>query len=1015
MSVPLRFGLSCATFAVLAFLLAAAPHLPAAEVARNHVPTAYSQRSWPEPSSDLLGITQDADGYLWVIGEASVARFDGTLFEPMAPPDGAVLRGFAAVPTGAVDAGLLAIPGLRRADGAAGIHVWQRGAFVFLPEPLLQGKAPRAVFYSSDGTRWIGCDDGTVLRRDAEGTKVFKLPGGTSGRQPAFAVDANRHVWFTLGGRVCRFDRDSFTEVALPSRELEVRLASSRSGGVWVLGRTWLARGDAVDATAREERRMPDDFGAHFVLAFLEDRHGLLWLGTRSQGLFRLRENGSERVPTSSDDIAGLFEDANGSIWVATDGGGLNRLHPQAHRLFDRESGLRDNYSYTVAADAVGHVWLANRDGGVARIVGDKVDPIARRAGWRAFSSRSIHPAPDGSVWVATGIGVFRTRPQQPEVIDRVPELADFRNIRVTYVASNGDYWLVVDAQRVARWRAGRLEYFGAEQGLSGRDVRAIAEDSTGRIWLGAAEGALFRQRDDGRFEQVEFPQAEKCGNIQVIRFSPEGGLLLGSTRRGVVFLSADLRTVRYLDRETGLPYTNVSQLLTDDYGRLWLATRAGIYWAHGEQVRAFAEGRSPYVHVVPLGPDDGVPALSCLGLYQPAAWKTADGRLWFATRRGVLSTDPAIVEQVRRPPPVVRVARAWFDDREQQVAPTLQPKPSVSKIQLQISSLNLSTPGSTQIRVRLDRFDQAWVPLGPDRLITYPRLPPGRYVLAAMVSNGSGAWHETPRLLEFRIDPPWWRTVWFQLLVLVACGATLWATTRAWSHRRLRRNLQAAERAQALERERARIARDIHDDIGATLTRISLLTQSARNEPGPAGEVLDKIHNSTRTVARSLNEIVWAVSPRHDHLESLVYYLANFAQEFLGDAGIRCRLGPAVPTGAVPVESRVRHALFLSCREALNNVVKHSGATEVQLLIETSATGITVTIADNGRGFPTGTSASTPRIGTGNGLGNMQQHLTDIAGTCTVQPRPGGGTVVTLQAPLHPVPLAHDHPDRDH
>ncbi len=1003
--------------------LAASAMLRAASAPPAHVPPAYTLRHWQERdglnSADLVGVRQDATGFLWVVSKTGLGRFDGTTFEPVAAPAGAFPRGFSTVPTNSRDHGTAVLPG-NRAEGQAdaGCFFWRDGAFVFEPEPVLAGEAPRAVFYAPDGARWIGCEDGTLLRRLGASVTRFELPAGAgNNRPPTFASDASGRVWIAWGSTVHRIDGERCLEVKLTGRETDLRLVSSRTGDVWLINRTSLWRASPDGNAFVEVSALPAELVAHFVQVALEDRNGFLWLGTRSQGLFRWIAGHLLRAPTSSDDIAGLCEDSDGSLWVATDGGGLNRLRAQAHQLFDRDRGLFDNYSYTVATDAAGSTWLANRDGGVARVQNGTVDPIARRAGWRQFSARSVHPAPDGGVWITSGLGVFRTTAGQPEKLERIEPLNALRNIRATFVARNGDYWLAVDPDRVARWRDGTLTYFDATRGFDGREVRALAEDAQGRIWLGAANGRLFRSTADGeRFVPVPFAGAEDCGALQVIRFEADGRLLVGTTRRGVAILSGpNFAAARYLERETGLTNTNVCQLLVDDHDRYWFATRTGVCWAPGAQIRAFAEGRANFVHTILLGQDDGVPPLSCLGLYQPAAWKDPDGTLWFATRRGVLRTDPAIVASGRDSVPAVSVARVTFDDRDQAVASEIQLPPATRKVQVRLSALNLATPESTQLRVRLEGFDEDWTVLGADRIATFPRLPPGRYTLAARVSNGGGPWHLQPPLLTLVVNPPWWRQPWFEFAVALTLLGSIWAATRAWSHRRLKRRLRAAEHARAIERERTRIARDIHDDIGATLTRISLLTQAAQREAGAHAGTFEKIYESTRSVTRALNEIVWAVNPRHDNLESLIYYLSNFAQELLGAAGIRCRLESPNPPPAATLESQLRHAIFLCCREALHNVVKHAAATEVTLRIAATERELTITVTDNGRGLAERAGGTAPGLASGNGLVNMQQHMADVGGRCTVAPAPAGGTAVTFRVPLSPAPLADENPPRAH
>jgi len=977
-------------------------------VAPVPIPTEYTLREWHEtdglPSDELTGVQQDAQGFLWVASSSGLVRFDGAVFEPAEVPVGGMPRGLSRIPNetrGKPDE--LAIPGTLSVTttSAAGYFILHDNHFRFEAVGELNGHPVQTIFAGGDGSLWFGCEDGTVLRQREGKKQVFESPANlVSKKAPAFATDKEGQLWVLRGNRLERLQGERLAEVTLAHPEPELRVASSATGGIWLFTRAalWRWTGTAFEKV----RALPDREGAHFIQTALEDSHGYLWVGTRSQGLFRIIDRDILHVATSSEYVVALCEDSEGNLWAACNGGGLSRLRPRAHRLLDRSSGLKDNFSYTVAEDATGAIWLANRDGGMVRIANGVIDPVSTRAGWREFSAMSVYPSPDGHIWMTTGIGEFRTDAANPETAMRIPALSALRNVRATFVARNGDYWLAVDPDRVVRWRANQLTTFGPPEGFDGHEVRAFAEDSSGHLWLGAAGGRLFRSEGD-RFVPVPFPNADSCGSLQVIRFDSDGTILLGTTRRGVViFPAGDLPHPRMLDSSHGLPGNNITQILQDDFDRTWFASRTGIFWVHGSHLRDFAAGRTDDVHAVLLGKDDDLPDLTCLGLFQPAAWKAHDGTLWFATRRGMLHADPALVTPSTDAPPPVAVTAVVCDGHARPFGAAVKFPSVVRKIQLRLSALNLSAAQSVQVRYQLDNFDPDWLILDHTRTITYPRLPPGRYVLSTMASNGNGSWSSQPALLTIVVTPPWWQTPWFRVLAVLASIALVVVAVRHWSHRRLRLRLERSESAHSIERERTRIARNIHDDLGASLTRISLLTQSAQQDDSANSAMLDKIHDMTRAITRSMDEIVWAVNPEQDNSESLVYYVGNFAQGLLGAAGIRCRLESPDTLPLTPLNSNIRHHLFLGCKEALNNIVKHARATEVTIRISADRETLKITVADNGRGFdPNQPPAPNPlRPNAGNGLRNLEKRLAEIHGTCTVEQGSDGGTIVTLIAP---------------
>ena len=219
--------------------------------------------------------------------------------------------------------------------------------------------------------------------------------------------------------------------------------------------------------------------------------------------------------------------------------------------------------------------------------------------------------------------------------------------------------------------------------------------------------------------------------------------------------------------------------------------------------------------------------------------------------------------------------------------------------------------------------------------------------------------------------------------------------TVRRWSHRRLQRKLARLEHDSALGRERARIAQNLHDDLGARLTRISLLTQSAQKNEGELQ--LDKIYRTDSDLTQSMDEIVWAVNPKNDDLENIANYIAEFAQGYLSDVGLRCRVLLPDTLPAHKLGAQFRHHLFLTCKEALNNIAKHAHATDVVIELQVRGDDLILTITDNGIGLFNTTDIPSRR----NGLKNMRSRMESIGGTFDILPAEPHGTTLSLTARL--------------
>jgi signal transduction histidine kinase len=315
------------------------------------------------------------------------------------------------------------------------------------------------------------------------------------------------------------------------------------------------------------------------------------------------------------------------------------------------------------------------------------------------------------------------------------------------------------------------------------------------------------------------------------------------------------------------------------------------------------------------------------------------------------------------------------------------------------------------RFRYRLKGLEDTWGEEKSERSAPYSYLSPGEYTFQVIACNNDGLWNERGAALTFTVLPAFYQTWWFSGLMVLAGAGAVGAVAYWISRRRLRRRLEQLERQRALERERARIARDIHDDLGASLTRITLLSQSVSAElegaPQARAEV-DQIYQTARDLTRAMDEIVWAVNPKHDTLDSLVNYLGRFAQNFMSTAGIRCRLDAPMEFPHTSVTTEIRHNVFLAFKEALNNVIKHARATEARVILELLADRFTLAVVDNGCGFKSERDAAVPaadgestRAASGNGLANMQKRLEEIGGHCKVITAPGEGTRVEFSIPL--------------
>jgi signal transduction histidine kinase len=304
------------------------------------------------------------------------------------------------------------------------------------------------------------------------------------------------------------------------------------------------------------------------------------------------------------------------------------------------------------------------------------------------------------------------------------------------------------------------------------------------------------------------------------------------------------------------------------------------------------------------------------------------------------------------------------------------------------------------RFRTKLDGLEKFWLESGAQRTVNYNDLPAGHYQFHVTACNQSGAWNEAGASVAFVVLPYFWQTWWFLIVSILAGAGAVAGTVYVTQRQKWRRQLRLVEMQLSLEKERTRIAQDIHDGVGANLTEIAWLAEVAEKDATDPTEVraqTRKISNTARETVRSFDEIVWAVLPQNDTLRSLVDYLGQRVDELFENTPTRCWFTAPNDLPNIVVPAEVRHSFYLACKETLHNVNKHAHATEVKIGVVLRDSQLRVEIEDNGNGFDISASNDSR-----NGLRNLRQRFADLGGRFELQSLPGKGTHVTMTIPLN-------------
>jgi len=404
-------------------------------------------------------------------------------------------------------------------------------------------------------------------------------------------------------------------------------------------------------------------------------------------------------------------------------------------------------------------------------------------------------------------------------------------------------------------------------------------------------------------------------------------------------------------------------------------------------------------------GKSDGLANIQCSAVSQPSAWKTKDGKILFATSQGVVSFDPAQLPINLRPPPLT-LESVVVDGAPVTNQISVKLHHDFKKLEFRYNATSFVAPEKMMFKHRLIGFDEYWI-VDEDstrRAASYPSLPPGKYVFQFTACNNDGIWNDENFSLHFEVVPAFWQTAWFRAVMMILFAGSVGGTVFIAARIRMRRKLARLEQANALERERMRISRDLHDDLGARLTQMALLTDMAAEDPAVSvdlkGQIKD-VSSQARHAVQSLDETVWMINPQKDTLAHVIGYVARYAEQFFQSTPVTClqEVCPQPPECMMP--GKLRRDILLLVKEALNNVLKHSRASEVRLRINVRKGMMRITIRDNGQGFAGAPDAQR------HGMEGMRRRAENAGMKVTLRSQAGHGMLVALRVKL---PLTGNH-----
>jgi signal transduction histidine kinase len=399
------------------------------------------------------------------------------------------------------------------------------------------------------------------------------------------------------------------------------------------------------------------------------------------------------------------------------------------------------------------------------------------------------------------------------------------------------------------------------------------------------------------------------------------------------------------------------------------------------------------------VGRSEGLPSISPRYNYYPSSLRSRDGRLWFTTSNGVVAVTPKGLEK-ELPVPSVFVDEARVNGVEVDAHGPIEIPAGPHRVDLDLVALSYVVPENLLLRHQLEGADPDWVETPQNRSTSYSGLAPGEYRLRLAAARQAGTWIESGDSISIKVLPYWWGDPWIQLCALAAVVTGIVIGVRRWSQRQLRHRLLRLEQEHALDRERSRIARDLHDELGGSLTEANFLIERLRNVPSNelAGG-LEAVAGRIRHLNMELATIVWTVSPANSSLDQLASFIRRHAARFFKHTQVRCTVSEKTPIPPLPLNPEVQHNLLAIAKECFNNALKHAQPSNVTLEMAFSDDTFHMVVTDDGNGFVTDARTDSQ----GNGLINMRSRAEEIGASISIVSSPGRGTTIRLSHPYFP------------
>jgi len=893
--------------------------------------------------NDLM---QDDHGYLWIATSYGLNRFDGIQFRNYYEEDGLLANKIYS----------LYKDGNRIWIGTiAGANMMEDGTIRTIPEldPLTSATILE-IFRDSRGDYWFATDGQGVWRWDEGGSSLdrFSVEDGLAGDRVRDVLEGeNGTIWLGTREGLSGYDGGTFTnyttEHGLPDNRIR-DLMWGPGGSLWVATRGGLSRMDGNSFSTLTES---DGLVNNRVQSLSPDGEGGIWIGTEegashftADGRFK---NYSVEQGLSNNIIYSTLLDREQNIWFGTFGGGVNLFLGDHIMNYTVEEGLPNNVITDIVQDEEGNHWITTYGGGISRFDGRTFTVFNEATGLVDNKVYTVINDSRDRLLVGTRWGLSIYEDGRFYNFDET-ELP-YRKIRaIAESGTEGLYWMGTYGEGALRYRDNRFELISESEGLANNTVMSVAEDDSGAVWF-ATYGGVSRYYD-GTFSNFTLQEGLPNNGILDIHIAENGDLWVATFGGIARYANGRFTSVT---AEEGLPDEVCYFLLQDRRGIFWIGTNRGIVRFDYDKYRAAdgdEEARQQSFKLITQ--DQGLVANE---MNAGASYLDREGNLWFGSVGGVTRLDPSR-EKINSAPPKVHITNVRVSEQPVPNYKNIQIASDERNLMIEFVGINFTAPEQVLYKYRLKNSGESWQQT-TQRKVRYSALLPGEYEFQLLARNSDGMWSPERAIVSFTVQAPFWMRWWFIVLVILTVSGIIYFFYHYYHVRKMFE----------IERMRVRIASDLHDDVGSSLTEIALQTDFLQTTDlsEEVRSSLNQIGQQSRKIVNSLDDIVWSIDARNDTLGDLTDRMQDYVNHMLQDRQVSYHFEDLDMDQKLTVP--LKENIYLIFKEAINNIAKHSDATKVEIRMKNGNGTFDLYIHDNGSGMRSHARKS------GHGLRNMK------------------------------------------